>query len=244
MSALAEDLAAAPGEIGSTPAGAGPPPPAGGGPLSWEYDGRKRAFLRPPGGGNVVFRRGDETPEEALDRASRPDSDKKPPKPRAKKLPKQQTNEQDLKTLEVAIAQVLMAPGQVAGALLQDEWLLLHFQARSPELARALINAAEQNPWLRKKLLELASGGAAAMQLQAIVILALATGAYAVPPLAYLLGWEIHPVIQVSVLGGPIPRRNRPAPVAQPVQHVPPANVTPPANEYGEPYGEGSAEAA
>ena len=240
MSALAEDVTAevppGPTSGGDDRGGAGKD--AGAAPAGWQKDGRGRMYVKPPGGGNVVFRRDEETVEQALERASRPDADK-PPKPRKKKLPKSETNEADLKTVEAALAQVFMAPGQVAGALLRDQWLLLHFQARGPELARALTNAAEHNPWLRKKLLELASGGAAAMQLQAIVLLALAAAGYAVPPLAYLLGWDISPVIQMAVLGGPIPGRPRPSPAQQP---APDANVTPDLNGY-EGYAQGSAEA-
>lgn len=224
MSTLAEEVTAGPplespdgdnGPAAGKDAGA---PPADG----WERDSRGRAWVKAPDGhpaagkGRNIYRRGDETIAEALERTARPDQDRKPPKPRAKKLPKRETSEVDLKTVEVALAQVFMAPGQVAGALLQDQWLLLHFQARGPELARALVNAAEHNPWLRKKLLELAAGGAAAMQLQAIILLALAAAGYAIPPLAYLLGWQIPPVVQVAVLGGPIPERPRPAPAQQP----------------------------
>ena len=211
----------------------------------WERDARGRAYIKAPEGhpaaarGGNVYRRGEETVDQALERAGRPDADKKPPKPRAKKLPKRETNEVDLKAVEAALAQVFQAPGQVAGMLLQDEWLFLHFQARGPELARALVNAAEHNPWLRKKLLELAQGGAAAMQLQAIVLLALAAAGYAIPPLAYMLGWEIHPVVQVSLLGGPIPQKPRPSPAQQPAG----ANVTPPFVEEQE-YAEGSPQAA
>lgn len=228
MSTLAEEVTAdpiPPGPADDRPVAgkdAGGPPTDG-----WERDSRGRAWIKAPDGhpaaekGRNIYRRGEETIPEALERTARPDRDRKPPKPRAKKLPKRETNELDLKTVEVALAQVFMAPGQVAGALLQDQWLLLHFQARGPELARALVNAAEHNPWLRKKLLELAAGGAAAMQLQAIVLLALAAAGYAVPPLAYLLGWQIPPVVQVAVLGGPIPERNRRAPAQQPVAEEP-----------------------
>lgn len=234
MSALAEEVT--PGPV-PEPAGVAPVTAgmdAGGPALDWQTDGRGRRFVKAPAGhpladkGGTIYRRGDETVAGALERTARPDQDKKPPKPRAKKLPKSQTNEPDLKTVEAALAQVFMAPGQVAGALLQDQWLLWHFQNRGPELARALVNAAEHNPWLRKKLLELAAGGAAAMQLHAIILLALAAAGYAIPPLAYMLGWEVPPIVQVAV-GGPIPQRNRPAPAQQPVAE---ANVTPPANGH------------
>lgn len=212
----------------------------------WERDGRGRAYVKAPEGhpaakkGGNVYRRGEETVDQALERAGRPDADKKPPKPRAKKLPKRETNEPDLKMVEEALGQIFQAPGQVAGMMLQDQWLYMHFRLRGPELARALVNAAEHNPWLRKKLLELAAGGAAAMQLQAIVLLAMAAGAYVVPPLAYMLGWEINPIIQAAVLGGPIPQRPRPAPVAQPA----PADTTPHFVNVDEEYAEGSPQAA
>lgn len=221
MSILAEDVATQPPVGGETATSAGKDAGAAAA-HGWEHDARGRAYVKAPEGhpaagrGGNVYRRGDETIEQALERAGRPDADKKPPKPRAKKLPKRETNEPDLKMVEAALSQVFQAPGQVAGMMLQDQWIYMHFQIRGPELARALVNAAEHNPWLRKKLLELAQGGAAAMQLQAIVLLAMAAGAYVVPPLAYMLGWEISPLIQAAVLGGPIPQRPRPAPVTQP----------------------------
>lgn len=237
MSALAEEIT--PGQ---------PPGPEGDGLAGmdapdWQADGRGRRFVKAPAGhpraekGGTIYRRGDETVAEALERTSRPDQDKKPPpKPRKKSMPKREAV--DLKTIEEALGQVFQAPGQVAGMLLQDEWIMAHFMIRGPELARALCNASEHNPWLRKKLIELSTGGAAAMQLQAIVMLMIASASYAVPPFAYLLGWndKIPAFVQVSVLGGPIPVKARPAPVAHPIVDV---------QQGGDiSYGEGSAQTA
>lgn len=235
MSVLAEDVVAEspnPPDSGSDDRGSAGKD-AGAAPAGWHRDGRGRLFAKPPTGGNVVFRRGEETVEEALERAARPDKDKPPPKPRKKPTPKREAV--DLKAIEEALGQVFAAPGQVAGMMLQDEWIMAHFMVRGPELARALCNASEHNPWLRKKLIELSTGGAAAMQLQAFVLLAIASASYAVPPVAYLLGWneKIPTFVQVSVLGGPIPERTHSR-----------ANVTPPPVTMEGTFAQGSAEAA
>jgi hypothetical protein len=233
MSVLADDeLAADPPPIASEPAH------GDAGAAGWEKDGRGRYYVKPPEGGNVVFRRGEETVAEALERAARPDKDKKPPpKPRKKAMPKREAV--DLKAIEEAIGQVFAAPGQVAGMMLQDEWIMAHFMVRGPELARALCNASEHNPWLRKKLIEISTGGAAAMQLQAFVMLAIASASYAIPPAAYLLGFNdrIPTFVQVSVLGGPIPTRAQPARPGNPIVAENPAG-----GDIS--YGEGSAQAA
>lgn len=185
---------------------------------SWLIDGRGRAYIKHPESNQPVYRRGEETPDEAIIRVNRPDSDggkKRNVKPKAKAMPKNKAPV-DLKPLEEALAQAFTMPGDIAGAMLGDEFLLAHFRARGPYLARCLLNASEQNPWLRKKLEELAAGGSAAMQLQAIIMLALATVQYTVPPILYLTGKEVPPVVQMALLGGVVPQRPRPAPAQQP----------------------------
>lgn len=200
----------APGPGSETPAST--PAPADG----WRRDKGGREYAPAAGRSGVIYRRGQETVEEALARDSRPDKDRKPPRRRKPKLPPKEKSAQELQELEHALAKAFSAPGDIADAF-GDEFLAAHFRVRGPLLARVLVNAAQQNPWLRRKLEQLTDGGAAAMQAQALLALAITTAGYVLPPVVYLTGkQELVPGPVMFLIGGEIPQRpaREPASVA------------------------------
>jgi hypothetical protein len=152
----------------------------------WRRDSRGREYIPRPGssgrGHGVLWRRGDETIEEATVRASRPRDErprktKRPPMPDAPKKP-------DLKELEHTIAEALKSPAIIC-ATFGDEFGANHFATSGPYLARNLVVASDHNPWLRKKLEEAAVGQDAMMIMISAVGVGGALFAYAVPPIIW-----------------------------------------------------------
>lgn len=165
-------------------------PPAAG----WKRDKAGREYLTVPGRRGPLYRRGEETISERLERDQRP----KDPKPKAKaskgkaskgkaKQPPQPPApaDTDLRSIEQALGEVFQSPAMFAG-LVGDVWLANHFRINGPRLARNFVVASEHNPWLRRQLETMASGGAPAMAVMTMIGLAGGIAAYAAPPLIYI----------------------------------------------------------
>ena len=165
-------------------------------PASWKRDKRGKDFTSRGDGTNYpLYRVGEETPEQARERYTKQKSegkkgDKKPQR-KTKVPPKQEAPKSlDLKALEHELAEMLKAPA-VGAALYGDEYLCDHFTRTGPHLARNLVVASENNPWLRKKLEELASGETFLMNIMTMVPLVSGALMYAVPPVIYLLNLPV-----------------------------------------------------
>lgn len=176
----------------------------------WKTDTAGRQFINKPSGRGMIYRRGEETIDEALQRdAQGPD-----PKPPKRKKPKKPPPPKgvDLQALEETIAEALKSPASIAG-MFGDEWLVDHFIDKGPLLARNLVKASETNPWLRRKLEEIATGGDMAVQFLTVLSLAGAVVMYAAPPVLYLTNARLSP--QARFMLG-VPERRRPEPPAPP----------------------------
>jgi len=98
-----------------------------------------------------------------------------------------------------------------------DEWAANHFTVQAPVLARNLVVASEHNPWLRRKLEELSTGGELAMKVITLLGVGGALFGYAIPPIIW---WFNLPVPDKAreMFGIPPARiddaRRAPAPVA------------------------------
>ena len=167
----------------------------------------KQYVARPGGSKGVIFRRGEETVEQAIDR-DRQDKDK-PPRRRQPKAPKMPDAPKpvSLQELEVMIAEALKSPALIC-ATFGDEWAAEHFTTTGPYLARNLILASEHNPWLRQKLEQAATGQDAAMKLVSLVGVGGALFTYVIPPVIYWLNVPV-PDRTRQMFGIP-PRRERP----------------------------------
>lgn len=191
---------------------------------AWQRDGRGRLYVKRPGGGGAVFRRGDETIAQAVERDAQPRPAGKDKRPRAKsKRPAMPPAPEtvDLKALEKMIAEALTAPA-MACAMYGDEWAANHFTQQGPYLARNLVLASEHNPWLRRKLEAAATGQDTAVAALAMLGVAGALFGYMVPPIVWWLNLPV-PDRARTMFGIP-PARDRdlehaesPAPAAEPI---------------------------
>lgn len=174
----------------------------------------------PRGRSGVIYRQGEETPEQALQRdSSRGDGErprKKATPPKVKKPPA--PTKVDLKKIEHELAEGLKMPGMMCAALPLGDgsaWGLNHFTKQglggADYLARNLVAASEYNPWLREQLEKAVSGEALAVKLITSMSLAAAVFAYAAPPLIYFLNLPF-PDIGRDLLEIP-PRRTQPIPL-------------------------------
>lgn len=179
---------------------------------AWLRDGRGRRYIKHPEQGRVVFRRGEETIDEALarDAVAPPRGDKRPrAKSRRPKMPAAPTKV-DLKELEKMLAEALTAPA-MACAMYGDEWAANHFTVQGPYLARNLVLASETNPWLRRKLEAAATGQDAAVAAIAMLGVAGALFAYAAPPIVHFLNLPVPDRARV-MFNMPPPRDREPEP--------------------------------
>lgn len=176
-----------------------------------EYVSRKNG---PTGKAGIVYRAGDESIAQAYERDALPPEQKLKAGKKKRATPKMpdQTRNVDLKDLERELAEALKSPAMVA-AMFGDPWLPEHFTQSGPYLARNLITAAEHNPWLRRKLEDMAQGGDAMMKLVTMMGVGGALVAYAVPPIVYIFNLPVPP--QAREMFG-IPPRREDAP-AEPV---------------------------
>lgn len=194
-------------------------PVAGGAPPGdeWLTDKRGRPYVRARGRQGTVYRVGDETIAEALERDAKP-RDQRPRKSKTAKKPPPPTKA-DLKELELVLAEALRSPAMIC-ATFGDGWAADHFTNQGPVLARNLVVASEHNPWLRRKLETAASGGDMMMQLITMVGIAGALIGYAIPPVIY---WFNLPVPDQARSMFGIPERREDDGVSAPPQAFPAA---------------------
>lgn len=175
----------------------------------WRKDGQGRWSTSPkPGIGKKgnVYRRGNETPEEARERDATEAGKDKPPKPRKQTVkpgakPPAPTKT-DLKELEYQLAEALKAPAMIC-MMVGDEWPAAHFTTHGPIFARKLVRASETNPWLRAKLEKLAAGDEMLVNLVNALGLSGALLLYAAPPAIYYLNPKFIPREADEMLGIP-----------------------------------------
>jgi hypothetical protein len=183
--------------------------------LDWKRGRDGREYLTIPGRPGRWPRRGDEPIEDAIARATSPKDER--PKRRSKAAPKPAPPKKlDLKELEEALTEAARSPAMPC-AMFGDEWAANHFTVQAPVLARNLVVASEHNPWLRRKLEELSTGGELAMKVITLLGVGGALFGYAIPPIIW---WFNLPVPDKAreMFGIPPARiddaRRAPAPVA------------------------------
>ena len=193
------------------------PPPAGAAPQedAWEKDRRGRRFVRHPTEARVVFRRGEESIADALERDAKapPKGDKRPRAKTKARKPPPSTNV-DLRELERLLTEALSAPA-MACAMFGDEWAANHFTTQAPSLSRNLIVASERNPWLRRKLEGLVTGEEAAAQLIAMLGVGGALIGYAIPPIVW---WFNLPLPERARVMFGIPPAREAQPIPEPLR--------------------------
>jgi hypothetical protein len=197
-------------------------PPAEPDDRVWKLDKKGREYVRGEGATRApVYRRGEETPEQALARvrADRDASeqyaeDRAQPKPgtrkRVEQKPPPAPKRVEMREIEKALAEAFSSPAMLA-ATFGDEWGANHFTAQGPILARNICVTAERNPWLRRKLEDWVAGGDAAMFLISSLGVAVALVGYALPPIVYYLNLPLAPQARAMLN---IPPRRPPAPPA------------------------------
>lgn len=179
------------------PAGAGLSPDEG-----WQLAKNGRQFASNPGGGWPVWRRGNESVQEALTRAA---ADKPDKPPRSKRRRAEQakasgakpavSRDQLTREIQEACAGILTAPA-IGCAMFGDEWGANHFQVQGERFAANLARSSEHNPWLRSKLEKLTEGELAIVAVLTSVSLAAGAVGYIMPPL-------------IKYLDLPVPERAR-----------------------------------
>lgn len=166
--------------------GAAPADDAGARPSAddgWLKDKRGRDYIRRQSGQGILYRKGEESPMEALarDLANKDEKPKRKSKTPHKPPPPSQV---DLRELESILSEAFQSPAMMC-ATFGDQWAANHFTSQGPYLARNLCVAAQHNPWLRRKLESAATGGDAAMKLVTMLGVGGALFAYAIPPIVY-----------------------------------------------------------
>lgn len=152
----------------------------------WKPDKQGRQYITIPGRKGPLYRRGEETVAERIERAQRP-ADEAPKASKKRKQPAQPAapDDFDLKVIEKAIAEALASPAMLAG-LAGDVYLAQHFATQGPRLARVLVVTADSSPWLRRQLEQLAAGGSTALNVMGMLGLAVGIVGYVAPPIIYL----------------------------------------------------------
>ena len=196
--------------------GGGTPPPAD----EWQGPDKngKQWVPRKDGKSGRIIRQGDETVAAARERAAKPKDSR--PKRKPKQMKKEEpATKPDLKALEAVLADVFRQPAMLAAAF-GDEWGTRHFELNGPVLARNLVSSAEHSPWLRRKLEEMAAGGAAGMQILIFVPVLGSIVGYVLPPLVYYLNLPF-PEQGRLMLGIPARKEERPPYAARPASPPP-----------------------
>ena len=171
----------------------------------WQRDKQDREYIPARGRKGIIYRKGEESVQEALTRDEKRDQRPRKSKTAKKPPPPQKV---DLRELEAILAEGLRSPAMMCAAF-GDQWAADHFTNQGPLLARNLVAAAEHNQWLRKKLESYASGGDMMMNVLAMVGVGGALVGYAVPPVVYWLNLPV-PDKAREMFG--IPPRREPQP--------------------------------
>lgn len=168
------------------------PPANGEVDVEWRPDTKGREFVPAKGRSGVVYRQGEETPDQAWERDQEAQERKKrTPKAKTRRKPPAPT-QVTLKELEHALNEALSAPAMIA-AMNGDEWGAQHFSTQAPAVSRNLVKCAEHNPWVREKLIALMAGEGALMNVMVFASLGAACFAYVVPPVVYYLNPRVIP---------------------------------------------------
>lgn len=204
------------------PAGAARPQPDDG----WQTAKNGRQFASNPGGGWPVWRRGDESVQEALLRAAEVKPDRAPKSKRkrqaatagaAAKAPADVAG--TTRKIEEACAAILTAPA-IGCAMFGDEWGANHFQVQGERFAATLARSSEHNPWLRARLEKLTEGELAIAAVLTSVSLTAAAAGYIAPPVIKYMNLPVHPRAR-AMLGVPPDPADQLA--ARRAQQAPPA---------------------
>lgn len=153
----------------------------------WRQDKKGRWFIGAKGRAGVIYRKGDESVDEAIQRDQDARESGRPPKSKPKTEKAPAPTRKTSKELELALTESLQAPAMLAG-LHGDEWVANHLYVEAPTLARNLVAAAEHNPKFRTRLEAIAGGETAFGQFILQIAVANALVAYALPPVLYYLG--------------------------------------------------------
>ncbi|HWD76339.1 MAG TPA: hypothetical protein VG371_14455 [Solirubrobacteraceae bacterium] len=152
----------------------------------WKVDAQGRSYTPASGRSGLIFRKGNETVEEALARDAKAPKDK-PPKPRAARAKKAPApTRKDLAELKLQVAEALKAPA-VLCAMRGHSWAANHFTREGDTLAGNLVAASEHNPWLRAKLEAMLVGDDFLINVVLSLGIASSLAAYAIPPAIYFL---------------------------------------------------------
>lgn len=160
-------------------------------PDEWRIDKNGKQYTARKGRSGIVYRAGTESIAQALARDALP-PEKKQAKPKKRPAPKppDPPRDVDLKQLERELAEALKSPAMIA-AMAGDEWLANHFTTSGPFLARNLVVASEHNPWLRRKLEEMATGEDAMMKVITLMGVGGALVSYLAPPIVYIFNLPV-----------------------------------------------------
>lgn len=204
-----------------------PPAATNGAPQDehWQLDSSGKEWVPRKGKRGKLFRQQDETVAEARERDGTPGDERRPRRKPAKPKTPRSTRKTDLKQLEGVLADALRMPGVVAaGPPFFDQWAPEHFNNAGPYLARNLINSAEYNPWLKRKLEEAASGEDAAMKVIGVLGITGAVFMYLIPPTIYFLNLRV-PDKTREMFG--IPDRREPDATVPPPDQAPEGAFSP-----------------
>jgi hypothetical protein len=200
--------------------------------VDWR-EGKRGPYIPARDRNGVIFRRGEETVDEAYARESARVAEKDAPKRKPGKTRKQPSPAAiDLKALEVELEKALSAPAMI-GALAGDPWPAIHCAQTAPVLARNLVACAEANPWFKEKLLAAMGGEGMLMTLMLFINLAGAAFAYAIPMVVYYWSPPFipEPAIELVRARYQVPERRPPDLEAMDLAgYAPPAEDTYPSN--------------
>jgi hypothetical protein len=193
-------------------------PPGDGG---WQTDAQGKPYVPAQGRRGIVRPKYEgQSVQEALEQDAR-DRDERPRRKGAKAKKPPPPKRTDLRELEALLAESFRSPAFLAAAA-GDAWMADHFTEQGPLLARNLVLAAEHNPWLRRKLEDMASGGDLMVKVLGMVGLAGALVGYAFPPIVYAFNLPVPN--QAREMFGIPPRREPEPPLraASPPPHSEP----------------------
>jgi len=208
-------------------------------PDGWLKNAAGREYIPAQGRSGVIYRQGEETPEQARARDERDNTKGERPRKKAQpvkgKKPPAPT-QVDLKKLEHQLAEGLKMPAMVFAAApgvpeAERMWAVNHFTkpglGGADYLARNLVAASEYNPWLREQLERAVSGEAIAVKMITSMSLAAAVFAYAAPPLIVMANLPF-PDVGRELLDMP-PRRAEAPPAPEPhAESATPTAAAPP----------------
>jgi hypothetical protein len=181
---------------------------------AWRRNKAGREYIVNPGRKGMLFRQGDESVMEAIDRAGLPEDPRPKRKSKAGAKPAPPPASSDLRELEELLAEAFKSPAVVC-AMAGDEWSAGHFDLAGPALARNLVVVSQHNPWLRKKLEAASTDGDAAIQLMTMAALGGSIVMYLGPPVVH---WFNLPVPDKAreMFGIPDRREHDPRPAQTP----------------------------